>query len=39
MIGSDLPENLEIELGKILEWDIPRSDKEEILWKTASRLF
>ena len=39
MIGSDLPENLEIELGKILQWEIPRSDKEEILWKTASRLF
>jgi hypothetical protein len=39
MIGSDLPENLETELAKIRHLEIPRSAKEDILWKTANRLF
>jgi predicted TIM-barrel fold metal-dependent hydrolase len=39
MIGSDLPESLDAEMGKILELGIPEQDKLEILSGTASRLF
>lgn len=39
MIGSDLPENLEAEMGKILNLDISREDKENILWTTAVNVF
>lgn len=39
MAGSDLPENLEIEIGKILALDIPDTDKGEILAGTAGRVF
>ena len=38
MAGSDLPESIDAELGKILSMDIPREDKENILWRTARRL-
>ena len=39
MIGSDLPENLDIEIGKILALDIPDEARAEILWRTPRRLF
>ena len=39
MAGSDLPENLETEIGKILTLDIPADAKREILSGTASRVF
>ncbi len=39
MIGSDLPENLSDEMGKILSLDIPDQDKQNILSGTACRLF
>jgi uncharacterized protein len=38
MAGSDLPESIDAELGKIISMDIPREDKENILWNTARRL-
>ena len=39
MIGSDLPENLDTEIGKILTLDIPEEDKRNILYRTAARIF
>ncbi len=39
MIGSDLPENAETEIRKILELDIPVEARRDILWNTASRVF
>ncbi len=39
MIGSDLPESLETEIGKILALGIPAGDRREILSGTASRVF
>ena len=39
MIGSDLPECVEAELSKILNLDIPASDKQDILWNTAHAIF
>jgi predicted TIM-barrel fold metal-dependent hydrolase len=39
MIGSDLPENLSDEMGKILSLEIPDQDKQNILSGTACRLF
>jgi predicted TIM-barrel fold metal-dependent hydrolase len=39
MIGSDLPENIGIETGKILTLDIPEADKRQILSETAGRVF
>ena len=39
MIGSDLPESLDIEMGKILSLGIPEEDKLNILNGTACRLF
>jgi predicted TIM-barrel fold metal-dependent hydrolase len=39
MAGSDLPESLEIEIGKILALSIPDAAKRAILWETPSRLF
>ena len=39
MIGSDLPENLGVEIGKVLDLDIPEDSRREILWATATRLF
>lgn len=39
MIGSDLPESLSTEIGKILSLEIPESDKRNILHATAGRLF
>jgi len=39
MIGSDLPENVSTEIGKILTLDIPEHDKQDILHRTASETF
>lgn len=39
MAGSDLPENLNIEMSKILQLDIPNEDKKNILCGTACRVF
>ncbi len=39
MIGSDLPESLETELGKILDFPMEEAAKRDILWNTPRRLF
>ena len=39
MIGSDLPESLEIEMSKILQSELTPAAKSDILWNTAQRLF
>lgn len=39
MIGSDLPENVSTEMGKILGLDIADQDKHNILGRTASDMF
>jgi predicted TIM-barrel fold metal-dependent hydrolase len=39
MVGSDLPESLEIEIGKILTLDVSDEDKRRILSETASEVF
>ncbi len=38
MIGSDLPENLTTEIGKIFSLEVTDEIKQDILWNTASRL-
>jgi hypothetical protein len=39
MIGSDLPECQDVEIGKILNAGYSEADKRNILWNTAERLF
>ncbi len=39
MIGSDLPENLDAEIGKILALDIPPEAQAAILWDTPQAVF
>ena len=39
MIGSDVPENLEVEFTKILGLDLPPEAKQAILWDTAAAVF
>ncbi len=39
MIGSDLPESADIEIGKVLTLDVESQVKQDILWNTGSRLF
>jgi uncharacterized protein len=39
MIGSDLPESVETEIGKIQTLDIPDADKRNILYETGCRVF
>jgi len=39
MIGSDLPESAEAEMGKILGLDLPADVRRQILWDTAYALF
>lgn len=39
MIGSDLPENIDVEIGKIVHLAASESVKRAILWETASRVF
>jgi len=39
MIGSDLPESLDAEMGKILGLEAADAVKRDILWNTGRRLF
>lgn len=39
MVGSDLPESLETELGKVLTMQISDADKRNMLYDTAERVF
>jgi predicted TIM-barrel fold metal-dependent hydrolase len=39
MIGSDLLENVDTEIGKILTLDIKDTDKRNILYQTAVEVF
>jgi predicted TIM-barrel fold metal-dependent hydrolase len=39
MIGSDLPDSVETEIGKIQMLDIPDADKRNILHETGCRVF
>ena len=39
MIGSDLPENVAVEIGKIVALEASEGAREEILWRTPRRLF
>ena len=39
MIGSDLPESAEVEIGKIAGLDLPGEVRRQILWETAHQLF
>jgi predicted TIM-barrel fold metal-dependent hydrolase len=39
MIGSDLPENTAVEIGKILDLEAPEEARRDMLWGTAHRLF
>jgi predicted TIM-barrel fold metal-dependent hydrolase len=39
MIGSDLPESLDVEIGKIAGLEIAEADKRAILYTTACRVF
>jgi uncharacterized protein len=39
MIGTDLPESAETEIGKILGLGAPDAARRQILWDTAQRLF
>jgi len=39
MIGSDLPESLEVEIGKILGLKVSEEVRRDILWNTACGVF
>ena len=39
MIGSDLPENLDTEIGKILGLNVSAEARAAILWETPRRVF
>ncbi len=39
MAGSDLPESLDAELGKIVGLRAPEEARRDILWNTAARIF
>jgi uncharacterized protein len=39
MIGSDVPESLDTEFGKILHLHVSEEQKRDILWDTAARVF
>ena len=39
MVGSDLPEDLEIEIGKIMSMPLAEQDRRQILWNTAEQVF
>jgi predicted TIM-barrel fold metal-dependent hydrolase len=39
MIGSDLPESVETEIGKIEDLDVTAEVKHDILWRTGRRVF
>jgi len=39
MVGSDLPESLETEIGKVLTLEITEEDKRRMLFDTAAGVF
>lgn len=39
MAGSDLPESVETEIGKIFSLEMSEADRRAILWETGARLF
>ena len=39
MVGSDLPESLKVELSKLFLMELPDTDRRNILWGTAARVF
>ncbi|HET8547448.1 MAG TPA: amidohydrolase family protein [Bryobacteraceae bacterium] len=39
MIGSDVPESLDVEFSKILQLNVSEEQKREILWDTPARVF
>jgi predicted TIM-barrel fold metal-dependent hydrolase len=39
MIGSDVDESVEVEIGKIVALDRPSEDRRQILWDTPRRVF
>lgn len=39
LIGSDVPENLDVEIGKIVNLEIGCDEKRDILWSTARKIF
>jgi hypothetical protein len=39
MIGSDLPESVECEIGKIVNLEVDDKTRSDILWNTARRVF
>jgi predicted TIM-barrel fold metal-dependent hydrolase len=39
MAGSDLPESVETEIGKIFTVSMSEEDRGKILWETGARLF
>ncbi|MEX0885405.1 MAG: amidohydrolase family protein [Phycisphaeraceae bacterium] len=39
MVGSDLPEDLEMEIGKVMAMSLDDEARREILWNTAERVF
>ena len=39
MIGSDLPESVGAEIGKIMTLDVDEQVKQDILWNTGAQLF
>jgi hypothetical protein len=39
MAGSDLPENVGVEIGKILDLEVPEEARRHMLWGTACSVF
>ena len=39
MIGTDLPESANVEIGKVLGLEVSDAARRQILWETAQRLF
>lgn len=39
MIGSDLPESVDVEIGKIVGLKVSDAVKRDVLWDTAARVF
>jgi len=39
MAGSDLPESVEVEIGKVFSVEMSKADRSALLWDTGARLF
>ncbi|MBI2689680.1 MAG: amidohydrolase family protein [Acidobacteria bacterium] len=39
MAGSDLPDSVEVEMGKIFSVEMSDADRRNLLWETGTRLF